>query len=109
MNADSGSWSHLPSQISSKLWIVSASGVILPALPVRYLGHEERLRQKTLDASGTVHDELVVFAQLVNPKNGDDVLQLAIPLQCLLHARDSNAARRRTADQELSSTRPTGR
>src|SRR5436190_16936477 len=34
MNACSGRWSHLPSQISSKLRIVSRNGVISPGLPV---------------------------------------------------------------------------
>ena len=33
MKASSGRWSHLPSAISSKLRIVSASGVISPGLP----------------------------------------------------------------------------
>ena len=86
MKAPSGRWSHLPSQISSKLRIVSSSGVTSPGLPVNDLGHEERLRQEPLDAAGPVHDQLVLFAQFVDAEDGDDVLQFAVPLQDRLHA-----------------------
>ena len=86
MNAPSGRWSHLPSHISLKLRIVSASGVTLPGLFGEGLGDDERLRQEPLDAAGTVDHLLVLFAQLVDAEDGDDVLQLAIALQDLLHA-----------------------
>jgi len=44
------------------------------------LCHDERLRQEPLNAAGPVYDELVVFAQFIDAENGDDVLQLAVPL-----------------------------
>ena len=50
------------------------------------LGHEERLRQEPLDPAGAVHDLLVLLAQLVDAEDGDDVLQLAVALEDLLHA-----------------------
>ena len=111
MNADSGRWSHLPSQISSKLRIVSSSDVNLPGLPVNDFGHEERLRQEPLDAAGAVHDLLVLFAQFVDAEDGDDVLQFAVPLQDLLHAAGDVVvlARRRSAGRGSRLTRPADR
>src|SRR5437588_272860 len=58
----------------------------LARLPGKDFGHEKRLRQKALDAPGAMHDEFVVFAELIDAENGDDVLQLAIALQGLLDA-----------------------
>src|SRR4029077_12815413 len=49
------------------------------------LGHVERLRQETLYLSPRTHGKLVVFAELVDTKNRDDVLQILISLQRLLH------------------------
>src|SRR5262249_13733612 len=52
--------------------------------PVREgLGHQERLRQKPLDAPRPVHHLLVFLAQLLDAKDGDDVLQLAVALHDL--------------------------
>src|ERR1700730_10239310 len=50
------------------------------------LGDVERLRQEALDFSCSRHANLLVFAQFVNAKNRDNVLQILIGLQCLLHA-----------------------
>src|SRR5262245_42715500 len=50
------------------------------------LGHEERLRQEFLDLAGPRHDELVLFRQLVDPEDGDDVLEVLVTLQDPLHA-----------------------
>src|SRR5690606_14184394 len=46
---------------------------------------EERLRQELLDAAGAPHHEPVVFAELVHAQDGDDVLQVLVTLQRLLH------------------------
>src|SRR5699024_1576385 len=39
------------------------------------------LRQELLDATSTVDDELVLFAEFVDAEDGDDVLQLLVLLQ----------------------------
>ena len=57
----------------------------LARLAGEHLGHEERLRQESLDAAGAVHDLLVLFAQFLDAEDGDDVLQFAVALQDLLH------------------------
>ena len=49
------------------------------------LGHEERLREELLDLAGARHRELLVFAELINTQNGDDVLQVLVALQHALH------------------------
>src|SRR5687768_7387680 len=49
------------------------------------LGDEEGLRQEPLDLARTRHGELVVFRQLVDAENRDDVLQVLVALQNLLH------------------------
>ena len=76
----------MPSQISSKLRIVSASGVYFAGLAGELLGDEERLRQEPLDLAGALHDQLVLFAQFVDAEDRDDVLQFAVALEDLLHA-----------------------
>ena len=76
----------MPSQISLKLRIVSASLVYWPALLVNDLGDEERLRQEPLDPAGPVDDQLVVLGQLVDAEDRDDVLQLAVALEDRLDA-----------------------
>ena len=48
-------------------------------------GHEERLREESLDTTSTMHDQLVFFRQLVDTENRDDVLLLAVALQGRLH------------------------
>ena len=49
------------------------------------LGDEERLREEALDLAGAADDELVFFRQLVDAEDGDDVLQVAVALEDLLH------------------------
>src|ERR687887_230043 len=51
------------------------------------LGHEVRLREEALDAAGTRDDDLVLVRELVDPEDGDDVLQVLVALQDLLDAR----------------------
>src|SRR5919199_276962 len=54
-----------------------------------HLGHVERLTEEALDAPRALHGELVLIAQLVDAKDGDDVLQVLVLLQHALHlARD---------------------
>ena len=48
-------------------------------------GYEERLRQETLNLAGAEDRQLVFFRQLFDAQNGDDVLQLFVALQHLLH------------------------
>ena len=63
------------------------------------LGHEERLRQEPLDLAGPRHDDLVLLGELVHAEDRDDVLQVLVPLQDLLHAprASRSAPRRRSA------------
>src|SRR6185295_11259247 len=46
---------------------------------------DERLRQKPLDLAGAIDYLLILFAQLIDAKNRNDVLQFAVTLQNLLH------------------------
>src|SRR5260221_13905859 len=50
------------------------------------LGHEERLREEFLHLAGAGHGQLVVFAQLFDTENGDDILQVFVALQNPLYA-----------------------
>ena len=52
----------------------------------KLLGHVEGLREEALHLAGAGDGEFVVFAELVNAQNGDDVLQVAVALQDPLHA-----------------------
>src|SRR6185295_12025877 len=49
------------------------------------LGDVERLREEALDLARPPDDDLVLFRQLVDAEDGDDVLQVLVPLQDLLH------------------------
>src|SRR5690606_28951560 len=49
------------------------------------LRNEERLREELLDLARTRNGELVVFRELVDAENRDDVLQVLVALQDLLH------------------------
>ena len=49
------------------------------------LGHEERLREEALDLARPRDEHLVVFGQLIGAEDGNDVLQLLVALQHLLH------------------------
>ncbi len=85
-NACSGRWSYSPSHSPLNDAIVSSTGVYLPGHARELLGHEDRLRQELLDLPGTRHDDLVLLGQLVDAEDRDDVLQVLVPLQDLLHA-----------------------
>ena len=50
-----------------------------------HLGDEERLGQEALHLAGPVDGEAVLLGQLVETEDGDDVLQLLVALQRLLH------------------------
>ena len=45
------------------------------------LADEERLRQEPLDLAGPGHRDLVLLGELVETEDGDDVLELLVPLQ----------------------------
>ena len=49
------------------------------------LGDEERLRQELLDLAGARHRQLVLLGELVDAEDRDDVLQVLVALQHLLH------------------------
>ena len=45
------------------------------------LGNVERLREESLELPRTGHDQLVLFGELLDTENGDDVLQFLVALQ----------------------------
>src|SRR3984893_2379853 len=49
-------------------------------------GHVERLRQEAAPVPRACHADLLVFAEFINAQNRNNVLQILIGLQCLLHA-----------------------
>src|SRR6185312_12331045 len=49
------------------------------------LGYVKRLGKEVLDAARAANSLLIVVAQFVDSENGDDVLQILIALQNLLH------------------------
>src|SRR5208282_2379903 len=49
------------------------------------LGGEERLAQKALDFARSGHHQLVLLGQLVHAEDGNDVLQLPVALEDVLH------------------------
>ena len=49
------------------------------------LRHVEGLGQEALDLAGPVDGHLVLIGQLVDAQDGDDVLELAVALEHLLH------------------------
>ena len=51
------------------------------------LGDEVRLREEPLDLAGARDDELVLVGQLVHAEDRDDVLQVLVALEHLLHRR----------------------
>src|SRR3954449_9731538 len=51
------------------------------------LGDVERLRQEALDLARALHRHLVLVGELVDAQDGDDVLELAVALEDLLHLR----------------------
>ena len=48
-------------------------------------GHDEWLRQDSLDPAGTVNDQLVFFGKLIDTQNRNDVTKLAVSLKDRLH------------------------
>ena len=50
-------------------------------LPGELLGGHHVLRQEALDAAGPLHQLLVLFGQLVDAENRDDVLKVLVALQ----------------------------
>src|SRR5262245_53101620 len=58
---------------------------VAPGAAGEGLGHVERLRQEALDLARARHGHLVVLGQLVHAQDGDDVLELFVLLQHLLH------------------------
>ncbi len=65
---------------------MSSSFTYLPLNPVNCSGDVERLREEALDLAGALHEHLVVLGELVHAENRDDVLQILVALQHLLHA-----------------------
>src|ERR1700709_597103 len=75
------------------------------------LGDVEGLREEALDLAGAADDDLVLFRQLVDAEDGDDVLEVLVALEDLLDppghpvvvladvlGRDDAAARRQRID-----------
>jgi hypothetical protein len=54
---------------------------ILPRRSGESFGHMERLGKEALNFARARHGHLVIFRQLIHAENGDDVLQILIPLQ----------------------------
>ena len=65
--------------------MVSSSDTSTPGEPVKTFSDVERLRQEALDLTRAGHGEFVFFRQFVHAQNGDDVLQVLVALQGLLH------------------------
>ena len=63
-----------------------AHGHILAGLVGESFGHKERLGEEALYFAGAEHGLPVVVGKFLNAQNGDDVLQVAVALQHLLHA-----------------------
>src|SRR5664280_1018191 len=61
-------------------------GDVFPGDTGELFGDVERLRKETLDLARPLHHDLVLVGELVHAQDGDDVLQLAVPLEDLLHA-----------------------
>ena len=77
----------MPSRISEKPLTVSSSLTYVAGRAGERLGDEHRLREEALDLAGALHDELVLVGELVHAEDGDDVLELLVALEHLLHAR----------------------
>src|SRR6266540_816855 len=60
---------------------------VLTLLARELLGHEVRLGEEALDAASAVDRQLVLVRELVDPEDGDDVLQVLVALEDLLYAR----------------------
>ena len=60
---------------------VSRVETYLPRMPGEDLGHEHGLGEEALDAARARHGQLVLFGQLLDAQDGDDVLQVLVALQ----------------------------
>ena len=58
---------------------------VLPGHPRKLLRHIERLGQEPLQLPCTGYRQLILLRQLLHPQDRDDVLQVLIFLQHLLH------------------------
>ena len=67
--------------------IVSSSLTYSPGRAGELLGDEVRLREEPLHLAGARDDELVLVGELVHAEDRDDVLQVLVALQHLLHRR----------------------
>jgi peptide chain release factor 1 len=61
------------------------SGTVEPGLAGELLGHQQVLRQEALDAPGPPDELPVLFGELVDAEDRDDVLQVGVALQDALH------------------------
>src|SRR4029453_8738165 len=59
---------------------------VLAVAPGELGGDEERLREEALDLARPRYRLLVLVGELVDPEDGDDVLELLVALQRLLNA-----------------------
>ena len=85
-NACSGMSSHSPSTMAAKLRTVSSTRMYTPGLPRELLGHMERPARGnccSLRARSTVRRCSSESSSM--PRDGDDVLQVGVLLQDLLH------------------------
>jgi hypothetical protein len=91
MKADSGRSSPSPSQRRSNESIGVLEAGVDAGEAREDLGDVEGLAEEALDLPGAGHDELVVFGELVDAEDGDDVLQVLVALQDLLDASGETA------------------
>ena len=84
-NACSGRWSYSPSQMPLNEAIVSSTGTYLPSMPVNCSATKNGWDRNRWMRARPRHDDLVLFAQLVDAEDRDDVLQVLVPLEDLLH------------------------
>ena len=75
------------------------------------LGHEERLREEALHAARAADGDLVVFGELFDAENRDDVLQVFDSAAASLarRARRGSVRRRRSADRGCARSTPADR
>ena len=79
-------WSHLPSRISAKERTVSSMETYTPGVPVKTSATWNGWPRNFWILAGAVDGELLVLGKLVHAQDGDDVLQVLVLLQDLLHA-----------------------
>ena len=57
----------------------------LARLAGEHFGDQERLRKEAFDAPCSVDHQLILFAQFIHAQDGDNILQVFVALQNLLH------------------------